>query len=909
MPEPVIIKVGADLSELTAKLESIQSQLDEMKCTARKPGEELKKSFTGATGAMNDVKMSAKQLDNEIRAVTESMRKTNDPKAIAALKQYKQELLQEESALNKTQTATTSLIAEKRNLVRQMALLDIAGKKNSIEYDELTKKAGLVSDALRDANISAKNFGSDTRNIDGMIQGVQGLVGAFSIFQGVQMLVGSENKEFQKAMLKMMATMQILNGVQQVANILQKESALMQTVNAAKTKLLAIAQTYQATATGAATTAQWSLNAAMLANPIGIVIVAVAALAAGLIYFASTSQDAAIAQYKFNDALKENKKFIDESTAANDDLIVIMKARGDAQEAIIRQEISLLREQRDANKKFVEDSKANYKKLTDEQKKDYLEKAKSVGELGRQINKKLTELDALVISNSKKAVDIKLQNMADGYAKEIAIIEQRYKDEIFAAGSNADLIKQIDDKKNKDISTINKKYWLERIKTENENQNLLNNSRIKILEDGSEKEIAVINQSYLEQKQSLELKLKEDIKLNKKQRENINEVIKNLVIQQQNDEQKIRDKYLKEKLARDTEQLRTLIDIENKKNSELLAMDQFYVDNSISLEQKKNAELKLENDKYLEEKRQADINGILLSESSELKHAQKLIDIELQYQQEKTRIQQEEEQKRQEINKQTIDKTSEFLQNSLTLIMQFEKRSTDEKLKNIKTIYDNQIEKNQDALDKGLISRDQFDKKKKQLDEQQEKRIRDANRKAFNQQKAASLVQATIKGVVATLELVGQGGWAGLAAGLALIAGEIALIASAKNPYRAGTAQILNGNSHEGGGISLGQFGTAEGGEMLGILSKKNTKKFGKPMLELFDGINKGNDSKMMRGLSGLVISAMPEIKQGNQIVNVPKQPELSKMLQIMERPQETVTIIGNKKIIKQGNYTRIVHI
>ena len=65
----------------------------------------------------------------------------------------------------------------------------------------------------------------------------------------------------------------------------------------------------------------------------------------------------------------------------------------------------------------------------------------------------------------------------------------------------------------------------------------------------------------------------------------------------------------------------------------------------------------------------------------------------------------------------------------------------------------------------------------------------------------------------------------------------------------------------------------------------------------------------LLKGLSGLVISAMPEIKQGNQVVNVPKQPELSEMLQIMKKPQETVTVIGNKKIIKQGNYTRIVHI
>ena len=166
--------------------------------------------------------------------------------------------------------------------------------------------------------------------------------------------------------------------------------------------------------------------------------------------------------------------------------------------------------------------------------------------------------------------------------------------------------------------------------------------------------------------------------------------------------------------------------------------------------------------------------------------------------------------------------------------------------------------------------------------------------------------------LVGTTQALAEGGIAGIITGaLVLAAGiaEVASISSQKNPYRKGTVQILNGNSHEGGGISLGQFGTAEGGEMLGILSKKNTKRFGKPMMELFDGINKGNDSKMLKGLSGLVVSAMPEIKQGNQVVNVPKQPELSKMLQIMERPQETVTIIGNKKIIKQGNYTRIVHL
>ena len=238
MPEPVIIKVGADISELTAKLESFQSQLDELKGSARQPGEELKKSFTGATGAMNDVKMSAKQLDAEIRAVNESIKKTNDPKAIAALKEYRQELIAEESQLGKTTQKFESMRGKIMAIKNELFKLRAEGKQGTVRFQELTTELGRLGDMKDDINELGKALSSDTRHIDGMIQGVQGLVGAFSIFQGVQMLVGSENKEFQQAMMKMMATMQILNGVQQAANILQKESALMQTLNAAVTKLM-----------------------------------------------------------------------------------------------------------------------------------------------------------------------------------------------------------------------------------------------------------------------------------------------------------------------------------------------------------------------------------------------------------------------------------------------------------------------------------------------------------------------------------------------------------------------------------------------------------------------------------------------------------------------------------------------
>ena len=250
--------------------------------------------------------------------------------------------------------------------------------------------------------------------------------------------------------------------------------------------------------------------------------------------------------------------------------------------------------------------------------------------------------------------------------------------------------------------------------------------------------------------------------------------------------------------------------------------------------------------------------------------------------------------------------------NAIDIYLKFEQQQTDQQLNNINKVYDAKIEKNQTALDKGLISQEQFNKESEKLEKDKANKERKIRREAWEKEKKAALAKAAINialGVVSSLSGPPKYKWIEMGLVIAAGAAEMALIATQKNPYRKGTAQILSGNSHEGGGISLGQFGTAEGGEMLGILSKNKTKKFGKPMMDLFDGINKGNDSKMLKGLSGLVISAMPEIKQGNQVVNVPKQPELGQMLDIMRQPTETVTIQGNRKIIKKGNYTKIVHL
>lgn len=196
----------------------------------------------------------------------------------------------------KMQNVTVSLRTELRNMVQQLAQLELAGKGNTKEFAELAMKAGKLQDTLSDTRGIVKALGSDTKYISGLIGGVQGLIGAFSAFQGVMALTGVENEELQKSMQKLMALMTVMQGVQQVANALQKESAFMGAIMAGRIKAQAYWTNIQTIATSNATIAQKGLNIAM-SSAGGLYAI----VAAAVIYLAKTYYDGWKAREKFNE--------------------------------------------------------------------------------------------------------------------------------------------------------------------------------------------------------------------------------------------------------------------------------------------------------------------------------------------------------------------------------------------------------------------------------------------------------------------------------------------------------------------------------------------------------------------------------------------------------------------------------
>jgi hypothetical protein len=183
------------------------------------------------------------------------------------------EIVLEVGIKDSTAQGTTSAKQRLRELQKTLIDMSLAGQEGTKAFKEMEQEAGKLKDQIGDTGQRIKNLASDTRNIDTFVAGIQGITAGFQIAQGAAALFGSENEDLQKALLKVQGAMALANGVQQVANLLNKDSILI-------TQGQAAAQALYATAVGASTGAMKAFRIALLATGIGAAIAAVGLLVA-----------------------------------------------------------------------------------------------------------------------------------------------------------------------------------------------------------------------------------------------------------------------------------------------------------------------------------------------------------------------------------------------------------------------------------------------------------------------------------------------------------------------------------------------------------------------------------------------------------------------------------------------------
>jgi len=222
--------------------------------------------------------------------------------------------------LRQTQQAATELEQIWRNLT-QAEKQSAAGQELRQKIDMLIQRGGQLKDVMADVQRSMKFQASDTATLQATVQGIQALTAAAQVAAGAMNLLGMEQEDAMKVQKNLMAVLSVANGLQTIQNLLQKESALMMGLSAAKTAALTAAESLKAAvtkadtvATKAAAVAQWAWNAALTANPVGAVVVAVTALSAGLYLLASRTKEVtdaekgeASALLQVRDAMSEAK--------------------------------------------------------------------------------------------------------------------------------------------------------------------------------------------------------------------------------------------------------------------------------------------------------------------------------------------------------------------------------------------------------------------------------------------------------------------------------------------------------------------------------------------------------------------------------------------------------------------------
>lgn len=223
----------------------------------------------------------------------------------------------------KITNSTMPVKKQLRELQMIMANMNLKGLTDTDVFTEIATKAGEMKDAIADANDAVNRYASDTMNLEAAAQAFQGIAAAGSIATGAIALLGDENKDLVKILTKVQAAQSILNGVMAIANILNKDSALMLKIkqirqaanvattvkDTAATTANTVATTANTVAVTANTTAQNAHNVALavckalFGDFTGLAIVA----AAGLMAYGVAAATSADEQEELNSELERGK--------------------------------------------------------------------------------------------------------------------------------------------------------------------------------------------------------------------------------------------------------------------------------------------------------------------------------------------------------------------------------------------------------------------------------------------------------------------------------------------------------------------------------------------------------------------------------------------------------------------------
>ena len=200
--EKVTITFDADFSQLEQSINKLKGG----------GMQELTSATNTASSSMQKLSDSAKNVPLDV--VSKGVQETT------------QSLKENSQAITENVTKQQSMKAELKELKNQLQQLEDQGKDNTKEFEAMAVRAGQLSDQIGDTSARIKALADDSKYIKAVSQAIGAMASAYSVAQGASALFGQENKDVEKALLKVNAAMSIANGLQQINEALQKQSTL-----------------------------------------------------------------------------------------------------------------------------------------------------------------------------------------------------------------------------------------------------------------------------------------------------------------------------------------------------------------------------------------------------------------------------------------------------------------------------------------------------------------------------------------------------------------------------------------------------------------------------------------------------------------------------------------------------------
>ena len=151
--------------------------------------------------------------------------------------QASSKLDQIQQRFNRIINSSAPLKKQLRDLTALMAKMNLDNMVDNDVFVTMTAKAAEMKDALGDASQAIRLMSSDTAKLDATIEGFQVLAGVAGVVTGVMGTLGTENERLQQAMLKVQSVISVMNGVQQIANAINKDNILILRLKEKKKKI------------------------------------------------------------------------------------------------------------------------------------------------------------------------------------------------------------------------------------------------------------------------------------------------------------------------------------------------------------------------------------------------------------------------------------------------------------------------------------------------------------------------------------------------------------------------------------------------------------------------------------------------------------------------------------------------